>query len=308
MNTYNQIIREICHEKGITIHSFAGEWAFLLQKENNVQYIYGYQFPLNLGVTQSICNDKAVSSEIMQKNKVACVPHHYFMSPEYIEYIPRGGNFEEMMLLLEKYKKVVIKNNEGTGGKDVYMASCKRELEKIVFELFAKNRGISISPYLEIENEYRAIVLDGKIELVFSKERPYVVGDGESTLKQLCAKSPDFMSEGGYIKQSLSRWNEVISRDEKVVLNWKHNLGQGAKPIVVDTMDFSTKAKNIVQEAIALFHLRFASIDLIISDNTWKILEINSGVMMENFAEQSSQNFQKAKEIYAKAIDKMFDL
>jgi hypothetical protein len=41
---------------------------------------------------------------------------------------------------------------------------------------------IAVSPYVEYETEYRCILLNNKIELVYSKQRPFVVGDGKSTV------------------------------------------------------------------------------------------------------------------------------
>ena len=51
--------------------------------------------------------------------------------------------------------------------------------------------------------------------------------------------------------------------------------------------------------------VRFASIDIVSTNEGLKVLEINSGVMMENFAGESPQNYRKAREIYRDAILKM---
>ncbi|MBQ1645337.1 MAG: hypothetical protein II052_00415, partial [Prevotella sp.] len=39
--------------------------------------------------------------------------------------------------------------------------------------------------YRHIKNEYRAIVLDNEIKLLYKKINPTVIGDGSSTLKEL---------------------------------------------------------------------------------------------------------------------------
>jgi len=53
-------------------------------------------------------------------------------------------------------------------------------------------------------------------------------------------------------------------------------------------------------------NIKFASIDIIRTEGKYKILEVNSGVMMEYFAASSSENYETAKKIYREAILLMF--
>jgi hypothetical protein len=45
--------------------------------------------------------------------------------------------------------------------------------------------GITLSPYLDINNEYRVVVLNGEGLCIYKKNRIYVKGDGKSSLSQL---------------------------------------------------------------------------------------------------------------------------
>ena len=51
--------------------------------------------------------------------------------------------------------------------------------------------------------------------------------------------------------------------------------------------------------------MRFASVDVVETAEGLKVLEINSGVMMENFAGQDEESRSIAKEIYRDAVRKM---
>lgn len=46
----------------------------------------------------------------------------------------------------------------------------------------------SVCPFYNIENEYRVIILNNEIRLIYKKILPIVCGDGESTVKELLKK------------------------------------------------------------------------------------------------------------------------
>jgi len=62
----------------------------------------------------------------------------------------------------------------------------------------------------------------------------------------------------------------------------------------------------MASEAFHALNLRFASIDIIEANGEFKVLEINSGIMMEYFSETSEENYKLAKGIYTEASKAMF--
>ena len=101
---------------------------------------------------------------------------------------------------------------------------------------------------------------------------------------------------------------KVPKKDEKVLLNWKHNLGQGAVPEVVKNVDLAKKLSNFAFKVCDLLKIKFASIDIIEADGGFKILEINGGIMMEKFSSYSEENYQIAKKIYYSALKEELDI
>ncbi|MEL7169089.1 MAG: RimK-like protein [Bacteroidota bacterium] len=95
---------------------------------------------------------------------------------------------------------------------------------------------------------------------------------------------------------------EKVRTDADV--EWRHNLGLGATPQVLDPLaDELVDHAGVAMRALGL---RFASVDLVEVSGTWRVLEINAGVMMEAFARQSAANATRASAIYGAALDAVF--
>lgn len=303
-----RIVKEICEEEKISVESFSHDWIFRLYKGGIFNYIIGYQFGLNSCVTHSICCDKSAASEIMTSLGVPNIEHYFFMSPTNQKYVSKHGNWENIMNMLKKYGKLVCKANEGTGGNQVYCVNNQYELENAVFNIFKRSRSMAISPYYDIENEYRVIVLNGEIKLVYTKCRPHIVGDGIHTIRHLLLENLN--SNKSYFKFNELEQNDlniVLNKGKIFWLNWKHNLGQGAYAQVEDLDAIKEKIDNIVKLLVEKMNIKFASIDIVSCDNEYKVLEINSGVMMEHFSQQDENTYKIAKSIYKEAILSMLN-
>ncbi len=313
-----KIIREICREDGISLTSF-DDWAFCLRKGETHNFIYGYQFGLDNAAVAAILRDKAAASEMMTAAKLAHVPHWCVMSPAHPEFCSLDSGWEFIEKIFSDYKDLVVKDNQGTGGRLVFRVRTRQELEQACHEIFSTASSLAVSPYIPIEKEYRVIVLDKKIKLAFSKIRPHVTGDGIHTVRELLgeqiARATDSQLKGlfsqGCLPEFLSggqRADTVLSQGQELVLEWKHNLGQGAAAELVTEQDIMQDLRNIASRAVELFGLRFASVDVIKTSEGYKILEINSGVMMENLARTDHRCYQLAKEIYRNAIHSMLGM
>lgn len=304
-----KIITEICNEENIGLKSFSYDWIFQLHKNGINNYIIGYQFGLNVASVHSICCDKSAASEIMSSLKIPNVEHYFFMSPVNQKYISEVGNWDVLMKKLKEYGQLVCKSNEGSGGNLVFRVSNQYELENAVYKIFQKSRSMAVSPYYDISNEYRAIVLDGKIKLIYFKKRPYVIGDGIHSIRSLIfeylSKEDSNIFNVNLSDEDMSR---IMEKGECFELNWKHNLGQGSKATILQNEGIINNIETIVSIVVDKMNIRFASIDVVECNDEYKILEINSGVMMEHFSQQDDDSYKIAKEIYREAVLKMFKL
>ena len=168
-----------------------------------------------------------------------------------------------MLALLEKHPDgIVVKPNEGTSGKSVFLVSTRPELELAAHRDFS--RPISRSrfrPIVEIEDEVRVVVIDERARsVVYSKQRG---------------------------------------------LNWRHNLDAGARPVCW--------SRDEAREACVAIAVKAAqgrsgsalrpSTSFSVGGVLVKILEINSGVMMEALGKLHPELVDAA---YSAALDKVF--
>ena len=204
-----------------------------------------------------------------------------------------------------KNKKIVCKINNGTGGKDVYYIENKKALELAVHKIFSKDQYIALSPFYDIKNEYRAIILNNKVKLLYKKERRFIIGDGTSTLLKLIANKFTDLKK---IDLTDIPVNKILAKDEKYYICWKHNLGLGAIPKIVTEKNIYDSVEKLALSAYNAIGGKFVSVDIIETENELKVLEINSGIMMESFSNQNDENYNIAKNIYAEAVDSMFNI
>lgn len=293
------IIEDICNEEGFNLKELSDDWVYQIQtKDKKNCFILNFKFPNNDAVNSRICDDKSALSLLLEENGIPCVKHIYFErpdSPMYDDY----GMFYKLNQMLEEYGEIVCKSNNGSGGHSVYLIKTQKELEMAVFKILAKNWSMAVCPKVDIKNEYRVIVENGRALLIYSKERPSVIGDGVLPISELI-KGLD-IPHNDRVKNLDLKY--IPKQGEKVVVAWKHNLGQGSLPVLIEDKDLVYKLASFALDVAKFLKLNFASIDIIRDEkDDLKILEINSGIMMETFSRLSDEHYQIAKHIYKSAI------
>jgi len=94
----------------------------------------------------------------------------------------------------------------------------------------------------------------------------------------------------------------ATSRDEDGLK--LYNLSKGARAVEV-TPD-PAKAE-LALNAVKAFDLRLAAVDIVtLIDGNVRILEVNAGIMMENYARQSDEYKNRAQDVYRAIVEKMF--
>ncbi len=262
---------------------------------NKTFNIIGYTFPLNNATSSEICRDKVACSDLLMKHNIPCVPGKLFA-------ISETHNLMEYCLSLGF--PIVIKNNKGTCGKNVFLISNIDELNKFISVkdnlYFAQ---ICVNKFVDIVDEYRVVILNGASLLCYSKIRPYVIGDGESTVGELVLK------KNIEIIDTIIPLNKIPQNNEKVFLNWKHNLCCGAQPNIINDVD--PKLLDIACRTVEALNMNFCSVDVVKDkNNDLRVLEVNSGVMLEyvsHYHNDVFDGYKTAKNIYKQALTSMFN-
>jgi glutathione synthase/RimK-type ligase-like ATP-grasp enzyme len=89
--------------------------------------------------------------------------------------------------------------------------------------------------------------------------------------------------------------------------SWKHNLSQGAKVNIILSKPLKTKLSTLALNAAKAININFCAVDIIQVDNKLMILEINSGLMFEQFS-QIKPNLQIVNHIYRTILKYMFNI
>ena len=165
-------IRRYCRARGIACEVKSQGWLLIMQRGERRHLAFGYDIGLNSAMAHRIANDTSATAEVLAHSGIACVPHALFLSPKLGKHAPAAGAREAMLALLQAHPHgLVAKPNEGTSGRFVFRVTSEAELGHATSEIFASHLSLAISPFVEIEEEVRVILLDGEARVVYSKER-----------------------------------------------------------------------------------------------------------------------------------------
>ncbi len=300
---FYKLIEKICKEKGIQMRDASFGYITELKKGNKIHHMVGESLELNSACSYKIASDKFACYSVLVQNEIPSIKYNMIFNPETRSNY-ENNDMKKAMILFEQYgRKVILKANSSSEGKDVFYITNKELLKTKIIEEFANNKdSVSICPFYNIGYEYRAIFLDGEIIFCFKKEKPYVLGNGKKTIRELTESLNiiDFYDDldFGYIPKE----------NEKVYVSWKHNLVSGGVPELEIDNNTRIKVCDLAKKAGQAIGIKFASIDIAETDkNELLVMEINSNVCMNKFAESISNGLQIEYEIFSNAIDKMFE-
>lgn len=309
MKNLQRIIKQIALENDLSYEVLSCDLVIKLTKGNKIRYINGYKFGLNSHSLGLILDDKYATYELLNSLGISVCKHHILFRPtNHNSYAKNYNSFDYCYDLFLKYNKnVILKVNNGTCGDGVYHITTKKELKKIYNHLLKYNFSISLCPHYDIKNEYRVILLNNEIKIMYGKINPVVIGNGKDKLIDLLK---DFnINYFGYktnLKKNIN-YNKVLKKDEKFIYDFKYNLSKGS--IITEDIDKETKSiiSKMAKDVSKKINLGFGSIDIIkTNDDKYYVLEINSGVMIENYIKLTSDGFKKAKKVYEEAVLEMF--
>lgn len=253
-------ILRYCGAHGIRCEVKSQGWLIAMERDGQRRFAFGYDIGLNSAMAHRIANDKSATAEVLALSDVACVPHTLFLNPKLGKHIAPDGAHDAMHGMLRRHPDgLVFKPNEGTSGRSVFRVTNEAELDHAVSEIFSSHLSLAISPFVEIAEEVRVILLDDAPLVVYGKQRAF---------------------------------------------DWRHNLDFGARPILLEQGEMRDACVALAIKAAEAIGIRFSSIDMVRVGGDWKVLEINSGVMMEALGKHHPELVYAA---YNAALDKVFE-
>ena len=133
---------------------------------------------------------------------------------------------------------------------------------------------------------------------------PIVTGDGNKSIRQLLL---EFNYDYFVDKLEDSKYDIVLPKNKTFEYNWKFNLSQGSIAKKLNDKLLQDKLIKIAEQVCKEINLKFGSVDIIeTTNNELLVLEVNSGVMLENYVRLNPNEYTLVKDIYREAILNLF--
>ena len=306
MNNLKRIIQEICNEDKIKFKFLSKDWVIMLEKEGKTRFISGYKFDLNPQGIGLIADDKYALYEVLKEKDIPVIEYKIvYNKNNKLDYAANCNTYEYVKdYFLKNNNHIVIKPNNGSCGHNVFNVTDINQIDEILDKLFVNNFSISICPFYDIKHEYRMIMLDRENKLSYAKCLPIVVGNGKKTIRELLL---EFNYEFFTNKLKDAKYDRVLDNKEAFQYNWKFNLAQGSIAKKIEDKSLSNELIKIAKRVCDEINLKFGRIDIIqTTNNELLVMEVNSGVMIENYIALNSDEYITIKNIYRSAIEKMF--
>lgn len=140
--------------------------------------IVGYHFPLNNAAACALADDKSATADMLAYFDVPHVRHTL------IRFNNDGSLAEELDRVADLFGfPVVIKPHRGTGGQGVTRVDSPQAMVAALTCLRVQYEALAACPWVDIEHEYRVVVLDDHAQLIFEKVRAVPDGEWRNNLK-----------------------------------------------------------------------------------------------------------------------------
>ncbi len=300
-----ETIKKYCLAHDIAIEIRSGGWLVIMTRGNERRLAIGYDIGLNSAVAHQVANDKSACADVLASAGVPALPHTLVLGAKLSKHIPGSDSLDAIQPLLDRHPLgLVVKPNAGTSGELVFRATTRAQLETAVARILAAHPSLAISPYVEIDDEVRVVLLDGRALIVYGKTRPSVVGDGVHSLRALArAATTEDQFKIITTEHDVAALDAIPPLGERRLLNWRHNLDAGAEPVLLADGAAREACVALAIRAAQAVGIRFASIDVVRADGAWKILEVNAGVKMEALGRRHPELVEAA---YGSALDRLF--
>ena len=257
-----------------------------------VRYFHRLHWDLNTLGAAAIALDKAATAHVL-KGRGYTVPTGRTFSNE-----TRAGTAPDIARAYAYAHRlglpVVVKPNDSFADQHVSVAYTRAQFYAAARDVFGASRKLLVQRIAH-GSDCSIVVLDGEVLMASEKTRPYVVGDGRSSMRRLIATSQRHSRAAGHptelrvddlrVSRHLAhgrRSLETVPRaGERVELLPCGNLGVGGDVRVVTDV-LHPRLRALAIQVVADMGLRLASLDLVLSrpsdapPKRCTILELNS--------------------------------
>jgi len=173
MSIRNELLNEICIEQNIKLEYLADDYILCLSKGDQLRYILGPYWDINSAAADRLACDKAGCCTMLKIAGISAIEHEAIYNPLRWPYlIDHKGTMSKAIAFFEANRnKIVAKPNQGSQGKDVYFCGSVLSLEQAIQTIFITEPDVALSPYYEIQTEYRVFYLNGRTHYMYGKTK-----------------------------------------------------------------------------------------------------------------------------------------
>ncbi|MCL2362413.1 MAG: hypothetical protein FWC73_11450 [Defluviitaleaceae bacterium] len=201
MNFRNEMLNEICKEKGIRIEYLSQKYILRLTKGDITRHIFGPYWDINSASADRLACDKAGCYAVLNNCKVPAIEHKLFFNPLQRAYLlDNEGNMPNALAYFEaNNSQVVAKPNQGAQGRDVYYCDSPKVLEHAMHTIFTTEPDVALCPYYPIYTEYRVFYLNEHAHYMYGKVK------GDTWKHNLSQGAKAFEFNDSSIKEKLAK-------------------------------------------------------------------------------------------------------
>jgi len=148
-------------------------------------------YPINRAAPFAIARDKAFTHYVLEKARFH-VPEgsHFFLKAPDRYDLPAGRSRADAVRFSQRLsdnfaRPLVVKPNSGKGAKLVTFVRSEVSL-LTAFDAISEIDNIVLVQAFVDEPEFRLFLVDGEVAFAYQKSRPFIEGDGRSTVHALC--------------------------------------------------------------------------------------------------------------------------
>ena len=271
-----------------------------IKKEGHVEYIKGAKTTIGSFISYLVMRNKAITKLVLKENDIR-VPHgEMYASP--------SEAYKGYSVL--NHQKIIVKPKQtdcGIGITTIKSGATEAVYRSAIDRAFSHDQSILIEEFIE-GPEYRVLVIGGNVIGVTRRIPANVVGDGDSSIRQLIEKknldprrgkdysSPLIKIELGEVESNVLaekglNFESIPGKNQQIFLRHNSNVSTGG-----DTVDCTSTMnegyKEIAIRAAQAVNAKICGVDMIIQDTSiiptednYSVIEVNAcpALRMHNF-------------------------
>lgn len=202
-------------------------------------------YPLNRAAPFAIARDKAYTHFVLrQAGFRAPEGEHFFLNPPDRYVRPPGRERSDAILYARELSRgyrlpLVVKPNAGKGARLVTFVRSEAELSAALCAIAIIDDLALVQAFVDAP-EFRLFMVDGEIAFAYRKTRSEIVGDGETSIRDLCRRlateRPEqlgALEDSSYFRSQLQAQGltpaSVLSRNVRLAVDFVSNISASGR-------------------------------------------------------------------------------